>query len=61
MCFNVFSQAEITESELKDHIQFLTSDKNAGRYPGGKENRWVVTYIKKEFKNLGIKPFKKGL
>ncbi|WP_166959694.1 M28 family metallopeptidase [Yeosuana marina] len=57
---NIFSQTDITESELKEHLQFLTSDKNAGRYPGGKENRWVVKYIKKEFKNLGIKPFKTG-
>ena len=59
ICFNVFSQTDITETELKEHIQFLTSDKNAGRYPGGKENRWVVKYIKNEFKRLGIKPFNK--
>lgn len=57
VCFNTFSQTDITASELKEHIQFLTSDKNAGRYPGGKENRWVVKYIKNEFKSLGIKPF----
>ena len=60
MCFNTFSQTDITESELKEHLKFLTSDKNAGRYPGGKENRWVVTYIKNEFKHLGIQPFKIG-
>lgn len=58
--FNVFSQTDVTEAELKEHIQFLTSDKNAGRYPGGKENRWVVKYIKNEFKRLGIKPFNKN-
>ena len=30
-------------------MQFLTSEKNAGRYPGGKENKRVVKYLKKEF------------
>ncbi len=60
ICSNIFSQTDITENELKEHLQFLTSDKNAGRYPGGKENRRVVNYIIKEFKNLGIQPFKGG-
>ena len=59
MCLSMFSQEDITKKELKSHIQFLTSEKNAGRYPGGKENRWVVKYIKNEFERLGIKPFKK--
>lgn len=57
LCLNLFSQTDITEHELKSHIKFLTSEKNAGRYPGGKENRWVVNYIKKEFRQLEIKPF----
>ncbi|MFD1161238.1 MULTISPECIES: M28 family metallopeptidase [Hwangdonia] len=57
---SVFSQAEITEKELKDHMLFLTSEKNAGRYPGGKANRRVVNYLKKEFKNIGVTPFDMG-
>ena len=57
---SVFSQTEITENELKEHLLFLTSEKNAGRYPGGKENKRVVKYLKKEFKNLGLKYFNKG-
>ena len=60
MCFHVFSQEDITENELKEHIQFLTSEKNAGRPPGEKENRWVVKYIKNEFRRLGIKPFSRS-
>lgn len=48
------AQEEITERELKEHIVFLTSDKNSGRYPGGKINRKVVSYIEREFKNAGI-------
>lgn len=54
-----FSQSEITERELKDHIIFLASEKNAGRYPGTKGNKRVVKYLKKEFKTLGLKPFNK--
>lgn len=53
---NLFSQTEISESELRDHILFLTSEKNAGRYPGGKENKRVVKYLQKDFKKNGINP-----
>ncbi|ALJ05664.1 peptidase M28 [Pseudalgibacter alginicilyticus] len=60
MCLSLFSQAEITEKELKNHILFLTSEKNAGRYPGGKENKRVVRYLKKEFKKLKIQSFETG-
>lgn len=54
------AQEEITERELKDHIVFLTSDKNSGRYPGGKINRKIVSYIEKEFKNASIPAFNKS-
>ena len=60
ICFNVFSQSEITEKELKEHIMFLTSERNAGRYPGGKENKRVVKYLKKEFSKLGAISFNKS-
>lgn len=56
----MFSQSEITENELKEHLLFLTSEKNAGRYPGGKANKRVVKYLKKTFKNIGIKSFGVG-
>ncbi|WP_034042477.1 M28 family metallopeptidase [Wocania ichthyoenteri] len=58
--FNVFSQSEITENELKEHLLFLTSEKNAGRYSGGKANKRVVKYLKKEFKKISIMPFDLG-
>lgn len=60
ICFSGFSQSEITEKEIKDHIIFLTSEKNAGRYPGGKVNRSVVKYIIKDFKKQGLIPFEKN-
>ncbi|WP_339711110.1 M20/M25/M40 family metallo-hydrolase [uncultured Kriegella sp.] len=56
----VFSQTEITKDELKEHIIFLTSDANAGRYPGGTKNKKVVRYIQKAFKTVGALPFKKS-
>lgn len=58
-CFITFSQSEITENELRTHIAFLTSSKNAGRYPGGKANKRVVKYLIKDFKKLGLKAFGK--
>lgn len=51
------AQEEITEKELKDHILFLTSEKNSGRYPGGKINKRIVRYISKDFKKSGISSF----
>ena len=60
ICFSGISQSEITENELKDHILFLASEKNAGRYPGTKANRDVVKYIVKDFKKQGLLPLAKG-
>lgn len=60
LSYNGISQSEITENELKDHIEFLASEKNAGRYPGTKANRDVVKYIIKDFKKQGLKPLAKG-
>ncbi|MEO9077116.1 MAG: M20/M25/M40 family metallo-hydrolase, partial [Gelidibacter sp.] len=58
--FSGISQSEITENELKEHIQFLASEKNAGRYPGTKANRDVVKYIIKDFKKQGLTPLGKS-
>lgn len=55
-----WAQDEITEQELKDHILYLTSDKNSGRYPGGKINRKITSYIERDFKNSNIPAFNKS-
>ncbi|MFV0540426.1 MAG: M28 family metallopeptidase [Aestuariibaculum sp.] len=55
----VFAQTDITESEIEAHIRFLTSEKNGGRYPGGKANRRIAKYVMKEFKYAGVKPLGK--
>jgi len=58
ICSYSFSQAEITESEIKEHISFLTLEENAGRYPGGIINKKLVKYIIRDFKSSGIKSYK---
>lgn len=60
LSFLGFSQTDITEQELKEHILFLASEKNAGRYPGSKANRTVVKYLIKDFKKQGLLPLQKG-
>ncbi|PKA98350.1 peptidase M28-like protein [Flavobacteriaceae bacterium MAR_2009_75] len=54
---SVFSQSEITTDELYDHISFLTSTVNKGRYPGSSTNKKLVKYISKDFKNSGLEKF----
>ena len=55
-----YSQAEVTTEELHDHIEFLTSKENQGRYPGGKINQVLVDYIASDFENSGLKPLSKN-
>ena len=58
--FNIcIGQEDVTTDELKEHITYLTSDKNSGRYPGGKVNKWIVNYIKKDFKKSNIPSYLK--
>ncbi len=52
LCFaQTFSAAEI-----QTHIEYLASDKLAGREPGTKGEKLAYTYIQKEFKANGLKP-----
>ena len=50
----VFAQEEITEQELKKHIEFLTADELKGRYPGTSENDSVVNYLVNDFRKNQI-------
>lgn len=58
--FSGISQSEITENEIKSHILFLASEKNAGRYPGTPANKKVVKYLIKDFKKQGLLSFNSG-
>lgn len=57
--YTLFSQTAITEKEIKNHILFLASKENAGRYPGTEANQNVVTYIANDFKKSGLLPLDK--
>lgn len=54
ICCSVYAQQEITEHELKQHIEYLTSDDLKGRYPGTPENDSIVNYLVEDFKSQGI-------
>jgi Zn-dependent M28 family amino/carboxypeptidase len=43
-------------TEIQQHIEYLASDKLAGREPGTKGEKLAYTYIKKAFKSYGLKP-----
>lgn len=59
--FNIcIAQQDITIDELKEHITYLTADKNVGRYPGGKVNKRIVSYIEKDFKESNIPSYLKS-
>ena len=51
------AQTEVTEKEIKAHLNFLASPKMAGRFPGTAENKKVVEYLIRDFKKSGIKPY----
>ncbi|WP_200975813.1 M28 family metallopeptidase [Echinicola sp. 20G] len=50
-------EVRITEEELEEHVAFLTSPKNKGRYPGSRGNKRVVKYIENSFEEVGVKSF----
>jgi hypothetical protein len=50
------SSPEITVPELQAHLQYLTSDRLAGRGSGTEGNRMAAEYIAAEFKRYGLLP-----
>lgn len=50
------SYAQIQESNLKKHIEYLASDKMKGRQTGSKEVEKAAQYIEKHFKKYGLLP-----
>ncbi len=51
---NLFSQVEITATEVKEHIEFLASDELTGRFPGTEGDEKAAQYIKDDLKNSGL-------
>lgn len=50
------SYAQIQESNLKKHIEYLASDKMKGRQTGSKGVEKAAQYIEKHFKKYGLLP-----
>ncbi len=49
------SQTEISEEELKSHLEFLASDSLKGRKPGTTYDRIAAKYVKDELAKYGLK------
>ena len=47
---------EITTSDIIKHIKFLSDDNKAGRYPGTRESRDVISYLVQNLRTYGVKP-----
>ena len=50
------SSVEITENEIMDHIRYLSHEDRAGRFPGTRESKDVISYLIRHFKSYGVKP-----
>src|SRR5690606_16416927 len=59
-CISLISQEDITVPELYDHIERLTDPKLKGRPPGGKLNKKLIRYIRRDLKKAGVESFKGG-
>lgn len=46
----------IEEKEIRQHIEYLASDKLGGREPGTEGEKLAVKYIEKQFKSYQLKP-----
>lgn len=54
------AQEEITVPELYEHIETLTDEKFKGRAPGGRLNKKLIRYIRRDLKKSGVKSFDGG-
>ena len=46
----------ITENDIMDHIRYLSHKDRAGRYPGTRESKDVISYLIRHLKSFGVKP-----
>lgn len=51
-----FAQTTISETNLRNHVTFLASDKLKGRGTATKEEQKAAKYLAKQFKKAGLKP-----
>jgi aminopeptidase YwaD len=53
---SVHSKTSITTDEIRQHIQFLSSDRLKGRQPGTPGSKQAIRYLEKEWKSTGVLP-----
>ncbi len=56
MIFRTAGAIEISETKLKEHISYLSSEELEGRLPGTPGERMAYEYIEKQFTGMGLKP-----
>ncbi len=54
--FLASAQTTISETNLREHVTFLASDKLQGRGTGTKQERKAAKYLAKAFKKAGLQP-----
>ena len=52
----LLAQNRFDETRLRDHIEYLASDKLHGRGTGSKDEKKAAKYIAKQFKKIGLAP-----
>ena len=50
------TDSEITEDEIMSHIRYLSHENRAGRHPGSRGSKDVISYITKQLKSYGVQP-----
>ncbi|MGY8764600.1 MAG: M20/M25/M40 family metallo-hydrolase [Fidelibacterota bacterium] len=50
------SSPSINENDIMDHIRYLSHKDRAGRYPGTRESKDVISYLIRHFKSFGVQP-----
>ena len=50
------TDSEITEDEIMSHIKYLSHENRAGRHPGSRGSKDVISYITKQLKSYGVQP-----
>jgi len=50
-------KSEVTATELRTHVEYLASQELKGRYPGTPGDKLAAEFIKKAFKDYGLKFF----
>lgn len=57
MLLGITAEAQDRQQRLKDHVYILAADSLKGRAAGSEYSRRAASYIKKQYEEIGVKPF----